>query len=228
MTSFSRRSKDLDPSRIGSLSLGFEQDRDDAFLVNEIAAAISSRTTHIQEQSVITGLLAVNEDCRLTLPIFKKCLDTDNEELRLEMVRAIIRSVRDLLSVATIMEDRRGTLPRASDPSNPPMIRSAWYPFNALSVLACWHYETAPKDSPAINSEFHFDSPLWGIMQSLCDNANSADLSLPETLSWAAGRPDVETIRDLMKERALTSREEIESLLESQGNVATPVRNGIL
>lgn len=224
MTSSIRDSKGRELPAPGSLSRGFEQDHDDALLVSEIALAIVDRTRHLSNQSVITGLLAVNEDCRLALPIFKQCLDTDDEKLRKEMVHAIIRSVRDLIAVASFFKK----LPRAKDAKTTSLNRAPWYPFNALSVLACWHYETADKDSPVANSETYLQSPLWGIMKALYDNGDTSDLSLPETLSWAAGRPDVETIRDLMRERSLTSREEIEYLLESQDNVTTPIRNGVL
>jgi hypothetical protein len=216
------KGRDLPPP--GSLSLGFDQDRDDAFLVNEIALAIADRTRHLPTQSVATGLLAVNEDCRITLPIFKQCLDTDDQELRKEMVHAINRSVRDLIAVASFFEK----LPRAKDAKASPLNRAAWYPYNVLSVLACWHYYTADNDSPVASSETYLQSPLWGIVKALYDNADTSDLSLPETLSWAAGRSDVETIRDLMRERAITSREDIEYLLESQGNVTTPVKSGVL
>lgn len=224
MTSSMRDSKGRDLPTPGSLSLGFEQDRDDAFLVNEIVLAIADRTRHLPTQSVATGLLAVNENCRITLPIFQQCLDTDDQELRKEMVHAINRSIRDLIAVASFFEK----LPRVEDAKANPLNRAAWYPYNSLSVLACWHYYTADKDSPVASSETYLQSPLWGIMKALYDNGDTSDLSLPETLSWAAGRPDVERIRDLMRERALTSREEIEYLLESQANVTKPIRNGVL
>lgn len=224
MASSIRDSKGRELPAPGSLSRGFEQDYDDAFLVNEIASAIADRTRHLPAQSVATGLLAVNEDCRLTLPIFQQCLGTDDQELRKEMVHAVIRSIRDLIAVASLFEK----LPSPKDVNATPFNRAAWYPYNALSVLACWHYCAAEKDSPVASSESLFQSPLWGIMTALCNNADTPNLSLPDTLSWAAGHPDVETIRDLMKERAITSREEIESLLESQGNVTAPVRNGVL
>jgi hypothetical protein len=140
------------------------------------------------------------------------------------MVHAINRSVRDLIAVASFFEK----LPRAKDAKASPLNRAAWYPYNVLSVLACWHYYTADNDSPVASSETYLQSPLWGIVKALYDNADTSDLSLPETLSWAAGRSDVETIRDLMRERAITSREDIEYLLESQGNVTTPVKSGVL
>jgi hypothetical protein len=208
----------------GSLSLGFEQDRDDAFLINEIALAISDRTRHVSTHSVATGLLAVNENCRITLPIFKQCLDTDDQGLRMETVHAIIRSIRDLIAVASLFKK----LPSPKDVKASSINRVAWYPYNALSVLACWHYYTAGEDSPVTSSEYYFDSPLWGVMNGLCDNAGDHDLSLPETLSWAANHPSVEAIRDIVQEREITSRKDIESLLESQDLVTGPVRTGVL
>lgn len=211
------------------MSLGFEQDRDDAFLINEIALAIDSRTTRVHSaQEVATGLLAVNEDCRLTLPIFKQCLDTDDEQMRIKMVHAVIRSVRDLLSIASTFEGSMGVLPSANDTRISAMTRAAWYPFNALSVLACWHYETADRDSPVAVPEYYFNSPLWDFMIALCGHAGTNDSSLPETLSWAAGHPAIETIKSIVEERKITSREDIEYLLESQGHVTAPVRNGVL
>jgi hypothetical protein len=224
MTSSTSDSGELDLSRLGSLSLGFEQDRDDAFLINEIALAIAPRTRHLSPRSVATGLLAVNEDCHLTLPIFKQCLDTDDQGLRMEMVHAIIRSMRDLIAVASLFEK----LPSPKDAKASPINRVAWYPYNALSVLACWHYCAAVEGSPVTSSEYYFDSPLWGVMNGLCDNADDHDLSLPETLLWAAEHPSVEAIRDIVQEREITSRNEIESLLKSQSSVVSSVRSGVL
>lgn len=225
MTSSMRGSKGREFPTPGSLSRGFEQDRDDAFLVNEIALAIAPRTRHLSTHSVATGLLAVNEDCRITLPIFKHCLSTDNQELRQEMIHAIIRSIRDLIAVATFFEK----LPSPNDVRLSAINRAAWYPYNALSVLVCWHHYNAADGSPVLaNSEHYFNSPLWGLMKALCDSADTSDTSLPETLSWAAGHPALETIRGLVKERAITNREDIESLLGSQDHVTAPIKNGVL
>jgi hypothetical protein len=210
-------------------SSSYEQDRDDAFLVNEIAFAITLRTRHISNQDVATGLLAIHEDNHIVLPIFKECLSTyDSEEMRIEMIHAVIRSARDLLAVADYFVKQRGRLPRRTDNAMSGMGAAGWYPFNALSVIACWHLFRGAADSPISTSGYNLDSPLWDTMQSLCDNADPSDNSLPETLSWIAEHPSVVHIRGIVQERGLTSRHDIESVLESQGNVTGSNKNGVL
>lgn len=207
----------------------YEQDRDDAFLVNEVSLAIALRTRHISNQDVATGLLAIHEDNRIVLPIFKDCLATyDCEEMRIEVIYSVIRSARDLLAVADYFAQQFGRLPRRTDKALSGMGTAGWYPFNALSVIACWHFFRAEKDSPLSTSDNYLQSPIWSVMMSLYDNADPTDNSLPDTLSWIAEHPSVVKLRDIVQERGFTSREDIEHVLESQNNITGPIRNGAL